>query len=235
MELARAKTATRWAAAALTCAIVADLAEDLIDPANSGSATKVYAAASLHHGRLIASAFLVLATAVFIVPGVFGLVRLVDDRGRRFGRLAATLALLGALGHAALAAVYLVWAAIPSSGMSRTDLVELIDRINGSGWLAAFAPLFFAFPLSLVALFVALSRARVAPTWNPGADAGRAGCRDRGPIPRNGVDCGSACPPAGRAGRRGVADLRTTSVRASSTLESRTLGRRLTSTNRKEK
>ena len=165
MELERLKTATRWAAAALTCAIVADLAEDLIDPANSGSATKVYAAASLHHGRLIASAFLVLATAVFIVPGVCGLARLVDDRGRRFGRLAATLALLGALGHAALAAVYLVWAAIPSSGMSRTDLVELIDRINGSGWLAAFAPLFFAFPLSLVALFVALSRARIAPTW----------------------------------------------------------------------
>ena len=165
MELERAKTATRWAAAALTCAIVADLAEDLIDPANSGSATKVYAAASLHHGRLIASAFLVLATAVFIMPGVWGLARLVDVRGRRVGRLAAMLALLGALGHAALAAVYLIWAAIPSSGMSRTDLVELIDRINSSGWLAAFAPLFFAFPLSLVALFLALSRARIAPTW----------------------------------------------------------------------
>ena len=162
MELERVKTATGWAAVALTCAIVADLAEGLIDPANSGSATKVFAAASLHHGRLIASAFLILATAVFIVPGVWGLARLVETRGRRIGRLAATLALLGALGHAALA---VVWAAIPSSGMSRTDLVELIDRINSSGWLAAFAPLFFAFPLSLVALFVALSRACIAPTW----------------------------------------------------------------------
>src|SRR5207253_8374314 len=42
---------------------------------------------------------------------------------------------------------------------------DVVDRINSSSWLAALAPLFFAFPLSLVALIGALVRARNAPRW----------------------------------------------------------------------
>src|SRR5439155_1082649 len=128
----RASRMVPWAVAAVAAAIVLDLAEDLIDPANTGTAAKVFEAASQQHGRMNASAFLLLATALCVVPGVAGLAALPAGRGRRLGWVAAALALLGGLGHAALAAMYLVWAAIPGTGATQAQLIEVVDRINSS-------------------------------------------------------------------------------------------------------
>jgi hypothetical protein len=44
------------------------------------------------------------------------------------GRAARTLALLGAIGHGALAGVYLLWASVPGDGASRVQLIHLISR-----------------------------------------------------------------------------------------------------------
>lgn len=158
-------TALRWGAAALVAAILADLAEDLVDPTGSGTAAEVFEAASQHHGRTIASAVFLLATSVLIVPAVFGLARTLEGRGRNIGRAAAGLALLGSMGHAALAALYLSWAAMPSSGAGREQLVGVIERIHDSGWVALLLPLIVAFPLSLVTVFVGLVRGRIVPRW----------------------------------------------------------------------
>lgn len=157
--------AVRWGSVVLIATLLADLVEDLIDPTGDGSATKVFDAASNHHGRMIVSAIALLATSVLVVPAVFGLVRTLEDRGRRIGRVAAGLALLGSMGHAALATMYVIWAALPSAGASREQLIAAIDRIHDSGWLGLLLPLIVAFPLSLVTLFVALVRGRVAPRW----------------------------------------------------------------------
>ena len=70
-----------WAIAALVGAMVADLAETIIDPANSGNATKIYDAALDQHGRMVLSAGLLLASSVLIVPGVNG-ISIADSDGR---------------------------------------------------------------------------------------------------------------------------------------------------------
>jgi hypothetical protein len=154
-----------WAAAALIGAMLADLAETVLDPASSGEAADVYTAAATQHARLVLCAYLLLVSALLVFPGVYGLARGVVGRGRRFASVAVVVSFLGAVGHAALGAAYLIWAAIPGGGAGEQGMVAVIDRIMSS---AAVAPLgigFIAFPVGMLALFGALLRARVAPRW----------------------------------------------------------------------
>jgi hypothetical protein len=151
----------RWAFVALFGAIMADLAETLVDPANSGATATVFAAADRHGTRMLASAVLLLLTAL-IVPAVWGLTRPLVRRGRVLARISACLALLGALGHAALSMLYLVWLQVPRGDADREQMLALLDRINTSGSTAIVFPLLIAFPLSILALFAALVRAGVA-------------------------------------------------------------------------
>jgi hypothetical protein len=155
----------RWSAIALIATVIADLAEDLIDPTGSGSAADIFGAASQLHGRTVGSAALLLATSLLIVPAVFGLVRTLRDRGRRIGHAAAVLGLMGALGHAALAALYLAWAAMPSASADSGQMIALVERMNDSSSFALVLPLIVAFPVSLVVLFIALVRGGVASRW----------------------------------------------------------------------
>src|SRR5262245_3085350 len=154
-----------WAAAALIGAMLADLAETAVDPSSSGEAADIYRVADGQHGQLVLSAYLLLASALLIFPGVYGLARGVVDRGRRFAKVAIVVSFLGALGHAAMAAAYLMWAAMPGDGASESDMVALLERMRGS---AAVAPLgigFIAFPVCILMLFGALLRAGAAPRW----------------------------------------------------------------------
>ena len=155
----------RWSAVALIATVIADLAEDLIDPAPNGTAAEIFSAASHHHAAMVGSAALLLLTSLLIVPAVFGLVRTLGERGRRVGRAATVLGLMGALGHAALAALYLGWAAMPSAATSEAQMIALIERVNDSASFALLLPLIIAFPLALVVLLIALVRGRVAPRW----------------------------------------------------------------------
>ena len=154
-----------WAVGALVAAILADLAEVIVDPAPSGTAAQLVNAAAQDHARMVAAAIFLLASSAFIVPAAFGLVPTLRDHGRSIGRLAMALALLAALGHAALAALYLAFAALPGSGVSRAPLIAVIGAVNESSATALLFPLIMAFPLSLIALFVAMVRGRRAPRW----------------------------------------------------------------------
>ena len=160
----------------------ADLVETLIDPANSGNAAKVYDAALHHHGAMVLSAALLLLSSVAIVPGVLGIVRSLDGRARVLGRIAQAFALLGGIGHGALAGVYLLWASMPGSGASRAQLIHVIDHMNNAPALAMIFPLFVAFPISLLATYVAAIQARRAPRWVLVAAAAAVGCAIGNPV-----------------------------------------------------
>lgn len=154
-----------WSLAALFAALLADLAETFIDPISSDKGAEVIAGATEHYGRTVLSAILLLASSAFLVPGLFGLARLLEARGRRLGQAARPLALLGALGHAALGGIYLFWAATPAEGASNAELVAAVDRFSESGSMAILAPLLLAFPISVVTFFIGMVRGRVAPVW----------------------------------------------------------------------
>ncbi len=158
-----------WAVASLVGAMAADLAETLVDPANSGNATTIYDAALRSHGAMVLSAGLLLLSSVLIVPGVIGVVRSLGGRAVWLGRAAQTFALLGAIGHGALAGVYLMWASIPGGEASRAQLIDVIDRMNNSPSLVMIFPLFVAFPVALLSTYGAAVRARTAPKWVLGA------------------------------------------------------------------
>jgi hypothetical protein len=159
------------AIAALVGAMIADLAETIVDPANTGNATRIYDAALDHHGRMVLCAGLLLASSVLIVPGVNGIVGSLDGRAVWLGRVAKTFALLGAIGHGALAGVYLMWSSIPGGGATRAQLIHVIERLNDSPSLVLIFPLFIAFPVALLATFGAAVRAERAPKWVLGAAA----------------------------------------------------------------
>jgi D-alanyl-D-alanine carboxypeptidase len=160
----RAAPGALWAAAALIGAMVADLAETLVDPASSGEAAQVYGAAAGQHGRLLVSGYLLLVSALLVFPGVFGLARGVC-RGRRLANAAIVVSFLGALGHAALAALYFVWSAVPGGGSTESEMVAVIQRTMDSGAVKPLGIGFLAFPVGILLLFAALLRARVAPRW----------------------------------------------------------------------
>jgi hypothetical protein len=159
------RRAIAWGLGLLAAAMVADLVEALVDPVNSGDGAKVVAAATQHHGRMVVAAILVLLSAAFIAPAIFGLVRLLKGRGRGVGRAAMVLAVLGTLGHAALGGIYLIWASMPADAGTHAELIAALDRANDSSSVAILAPLFIAFPLSLVTFFVATVRGGLAPRW----------------------------------------------------------------------
>jgi len=155
--------ALRWPIVALFGALLADLFETFVDPVNSGVSEKVYTGA-VHEGRMVASAVALLLTAL-VVPAVWGLTRPLTGRGRILGRIAACLALLGALGHAALSMLYLVWIQVPKGDADRAAMISLLDRITNAGTTGIVVPLFIAFPLAFLALFASYARARIASRW----------------------------------------------------------------------
>jgi hypothetical protein len=154
-----------WGAAALIGAMLADLAETVLDPASTGEGAKLYQAAVERHGLMVLCGYLLIASAVLVFPGVLLLARSVQARGRRVAKAAVGLSFLGAVGHTALGTAYLAFAAMPGRGADEAQVVAMLERIMGSASLAPLAVGFIAFPLALVTLFAALVRARVAPRW----------------------------------------------------------------------
>ena len=152
-------------AAALAAAMLADLAEFVLDPASSGKASQIVQASVEHHDKMVICGYLLLASSIFLFPGVYFLTRGLRERGRRPGQAAVVLGFMGALGHAALATAYLAWAAMAGEGTDQAPMVAIVDRMSSSASIAPLAIGFLAFPFALVATQGALIRARVAPLW----------------------------------------------------------------------
>jgi hypothetical protein len=163
----RARRTALVGAVLLVAAMAADLAEFVIDPASSGEATKIVQASVDHHDAMVVCGYLLLASSIFVFPGVLLLARGLHKRGRRLGQVAVVLGFVGALGHAALATAYLAWAAMGSGAGAgeQAQMVEIVDRMSSSAALAPLAIGFIAFPFALVTTLGAQIRARVAPLW----------------------------------------------------------------------
>jgi hypothetical protein len=154
-----------WGAGLFAGALVADLAETVVDPANTGEAAKFLEAATLHHDRMVVSAALLVASSLLIVPGVVTLARALETRGRRLGIVASTFAGVAAVGHVALGAFYLVFTAVPGSGLSRRESVAVIDHVVHATPVDVLAATAIAFPLAIVLVLLAAIRGGLAPRW----------------------------------------------------------------------
>jgi hypothetical protein len=147
----------RRGALLLAGALLADVAEYLLDPMNGDAGTTVYDAAVQHPGRLVASAVALLVSAFLIVPAV---------RGLALGRVPTALSILGSMGHAALATLYLVWTQLPEGG--RGEMVALVERVNSAGSMMLVGVLVISFALTFLAVTIAMARARIVPVWTVG-------------------------------------------------------------------
>lgn len=164
-EADRRRRSALWGAAALIAAMVADLVETVVDPASSGESADVFQAAVHHHDRTVLCGYLLLASAIFVLPGVFLLTQGIRERGRRLRKAAVALGFMGALGHTVLATAYLTWASMPGERADDPQVMAALDRTMSSAAIAPLAIGFIAFPLGIIATHGALLRARVAPRW----------------------------------------------------------------------
>lgn len=140
--------------------------EEPLDPAEGGTGEVMYTAASQHRGTLVASAILLLISAVLMAPAVAGILHQARDRGAGLANLAAVVAVLGGFGHAAIAMFYFF--ALPLARGDRTQMVAYIERLNASPVLSAVAfPLILCFGLGILAMAWAAWRAGIIGLWGP--------------------------------------------------------------------
>jgi hypothetical protein len=139
------------------------LVEDRLDPTSDVS---FYEAATTNPGLLTASALALLGSAVLTVPAIAGIVYLTGDRGAVLARAGGFFALLGALGHTALAVVYLMMRSLVDG--DRSQMVAFEDRINADTSLGIIATvLLLSFGVGLALLAWAAWRAGVIGWWGP--------------------------------------------------------------------
>lgn len=117
-----------------------------------------------HAGLLLASrGMFLLATALFL-PAVFGLLRLMRDRGARLAHIGAALAVLGALGHMALIMHSLFL--LQTVGGDAAEMEAFLARLDSSPVVGMVVfPLVLSFGVALLLLAIGLHRAGVMPRW----------------------------------------------------------------------
>ena len=139
------------------------LVEDRLDPT---SGVSFYEAATTHPGLLTASALSLLGSAVLTVPAIAGIVASARDRGAVLARVGGFFALLGALGHTALAMAYLMMRSL--AGGDRSQMVAFEDRINADTSLGIIATvMLLSFGVGLALLAWAAWRADLIGWWGP--------------------------------------------------------------------
>lgn len=125
----------------------------------------VYDAAATGADRIAASVVIGGPGVLLWIIGVTGVVHLIGSRGATLARVGGALALLGALGHAVMATLFLVLLGVPQDG-DRTELIPVLDRIAGHVFPVAF-PLLMLGGVGVVLLAFALRRAGRAPLATP--------------------------------------------------------------------
>lgn len=137
--------------------------EDRIDPT---SGVSFYDAAVTHPGLLTASALTLLGSAILTVPAITAIIHQASDRGAVLARLGGFFTLLGALGHTALAVVYLMMRSL--AGGDPTEMAAFEERLNAdipTGIVAMVLLLSFGIGIALLAW--AATRAGLIGWWAP--------------------------------------------------------------------
>jgi hypothetical protein len=141
------------------------LAQDLVGARTPSDAAGQYAAVAAERGGTIVSSMFLLASSIFLVPAVFGILHLIRGRGVTLAHIGGALAILGALGHVAVVTYQLALVEMTRVG-DRETMVALIDRLSNSTTVGLIVfPMILAFALGLLTLSIALWRARIVQGW----------------------------------------------------------------------
>ncbi len=139
------------------------LVEDPLDPTSD---VTFHEAAVAHPGLLTASALVLLGSAVLTVPAIVGIIHQARDRGSVLARVGGLFTLLGALGHTALAILYLLMRSL--AGGDAAEMKAFEDRINEDPAVGAVAlPLLLSFGVGIALLAWAAWRAGLIGWWGP--------------------------------------------------------------------
>ena len=111
------------------------------------------------------SVVLLMLSSVLFLRAFVGLIHLLRDRGVVLGHLGGGLALLGALGHIAVATHFLVYVQMTTGGADQTQMVAIMNRIEGDPALLPIMLALAGFDIGLRLLGIGLWRARVVPRW----------------------------------------------------------------------
>lgn len=163
MNTARSRRVTT--AASLVLWPLSMLGAALVQPQIGDRPSQVYDAAANHAGRIAASVGIGGPGVLLWVVAVAGVVHLVRTRGATLATIGGGLALLGALGHAVMATLFLVVLGLPEDG-HRAELLPVLDRIAGHVFPVAL-PLLVLGGVGVLLLAFALWRAGVAPVATP--------------------------------------------------------------------
>ncbi len=119
-----------------------------------------------HSGQLTASALILLASAILTVPAITGIIHQASRRGAVLARLGGFFTLLGALGHTALATVYLVMRSL--AGGDAVEMAAFEERLNADVAIGMVATvLLLSFGVGLTLLAWAAMRAGQIGWWGP--------------------------------------------------------------------
>jgi hypothetical protein len=139
------------------------LVEDRLDPT---SGVSFYEAATAHPGLLTASALTLLGSAVLTIPAIAGIVSQTPDRGAVLARIGGFFTVLGALGHGALALMYLMMRSL--AGGDRTQMAAFENRLNADTTVGIVGMvLLLSFGVGIALLAWAAWRAGLIGWWAP--------------------------------------------------------------------
>ena len=157
----------RVAGACLVLAPLAFAAAELLGPEGNGTPRQVFDAWVAHPTAGLVSCFAGLLATLLFVPGIFGLVTPLVDRGRRAAHIAVAAMLYGlVMAHAALVGVNLVFHAMTDPSLDRVQMVRLGGVLMHE--VPVGAPLLlghYVFAIGVVSLAIAIIRSRAHPRW----------------------------------------------------------------------
>lgn len=117
-------------------------------------------------GGLLISALLLLGSALLTFPAIGGILHQARDRGALLADLGALFAALGALGHAALAAMSLLFRSL--AGGDPAQMLAFEERMTGDPALGAVGlVLLLSFGIGLALSAWAAARAGLIGLWAP--------------------------------------------------------------------
>jgi hypothetical protein len=155
----------RLSGLALIAAPTLLLVSEVLSPELSDDGAESLAVIAAQPGRLTGWIWLGIASAVLLIPAVFGLVHLLRRRGRVVGGIGAALAVVGSVGYAVHQALFLQLPTLLAG--DRAEMAALYERQGESAVFAVVTFLVFLAPLllGLLLLGVGLYRGGVAPLW----------------------------------------------------------------------
>ena len=126
---------------------------------------QLVADAARSSGAIVLSNVALLVSSALLLPAAYAVLHLARDRGRRLALTGASLATLGALGHAAYVGFSTVVLSTPAG--DRAEMVALLTRVNHGPGIAPIGLCILSFALSLPFLTFGAWRAGLVPLWGP--------------------------------------------------------------------